>query len=99
MVLFLGINSITAIATYTGYNQEDSIIMNESAIDRGFFRCVKATVAVLNISSVLLILNVQRLVEKMLSLLLLRVGIKNLDVELNCRSVSFTVSSCCFPLH
>ena len=29
-----------AIATYTGYNQEDSVVLNESAIDRGFFRSV-----------------------------------------------------------
>ncbi|XP_015417548.1 PREDICTED: DNA-directed RNA polymerase II subunit RPB2-like [Myotis davidii] len=35
-----GINSIVAIASYTGYNQEDSVIMNRSAIDRGFFRSV-----------------------------------------------------------
>lgn len=35
-----GINSIVAIASYTGYNQEDSVIMNRSAVDRGFFRCV-----------------------------------------------------------
>ncbi|ESO10500.1 hypothetical protein HELRODRAFT_158187 [Helobdella robusta] len=35
-----GINSITAIASYSGYNQEDSIIMNESAVDRGFFRSI-----------------------------------------------------------
>lgn len=35
-----GINSITAICSYTGYNQEDSIIMNESAVDRGFFRSI-----------------------------------------------------------
>ncbi|OAF68973.1 hypothetical protein A3Q56_03288 [Intoshia linei] len=35
-----GINAIVAIASYTGYNQEDSIIMNESAIDRGFFRSI-----------------------------------------------------------
>lgn len=35
---FLGINSIVAIASYTGYNQEDSVIMNRSAVDRGFFR-------------------------------------------------------------
>lgn len=34
----LGINSIVAIASYTGYNQEDSVIMNRSAVDRGFFR-------------------------------------------------------------
>ncbi|XP_076466253.1 DNA-directed RNA polymerase II subunit RPB2 [Babylonia areolata] len=33
-----GINSIVAIASYTGYNQEDSVILNYSAIDRGFFR-------------------------------------------------------------
>nr|CAH8868026.1 unnamed protein product [Trichobilharzia regenti] len=33
-----GINAIVAIATYTGYNQEDSVILNESAIQRGFFR-------------------------------------------------------------
>jgi len=32
-----GINAIVAIATYTGFNQEDSIIMNQSAIDRGLF--------------------------------------------------------------
>uniref|UniRef100_A0A8B9YCC8 DNA-directed RNA polymerase subunit beta n=1 Tax=Bos mutus grunniens TaxID=30521 RepID=A0A8B9YCC8_BOSMU len=35
-----GINSIVAIASYTGYNQEDSVIMNRSAVDRGFFRSV-----------------------------------------------------------
>ncbi|XP_041368357.1 DNA-directed RNA polymerase II subunit RPB2 [Gigantopelta aegis] len=33
-----GINSIVAIACYTGYNQEDSVIINASSIDRGFFR-------------------------------------------------------------
>jgi DNA-directed RNA polymerase II subunit RPB2 len=32
-----GINVIVAIATYTGFNQEDSIIMNKSAVDRGLF--------------------------------------------------------------
>ena len=32
-----GINAIVAILTYTGYNQEDSIIMNQSSIDRGLF--------------------------------------------------------------
>lgn len=32
-----GNNVIVAIATYTGFNQEDSIIMNKSAIDRGMF--------------------------------------------------------------
>jgi len=35
-----GTNSIVAIACYSGYNQEDSIMMNQSAIDRGFFRSV-----------------------------------------------------------
>mmetsp|Transcript_10451 Transcript_10451/g.26302 ORF Transcript_10451/g.26302 Transcript_10451/m.26302 type:complete len:1202 (+) Transcript_10451:187-3792(+) len=35
-----GINSIVTVACYSGYNQEDSVIMNQSAIDRGFFRSV-----------------------------------------------------------
>ena len=35
-----GINCIVAIACYTGYNQEDSIIINKSALDRGLFRTV-----------------------------------------------------------
>ena len=33
-----GCNAIVAIACYTGYNQEDSLIMNQSSIDRGLFR-------------------------------------------------------------
>jgi DNA-directed RNA polymerase beta subunit len=33
-----GINAIVAIACYGGYNQEDSIIFNQGAIDRGLFR-------------------------------------------------------------
>ncbi|CAF0906522.1 unnamed protein product [Brachionus calyciflorus] len=33
-----GINAIVAILSYTGYNQEDSIILNWSSVDRGFFR-------------------------------------------------------------
>ena len=32
-----GNNVIVAIATYSGYNQEDSVIINQSAIDRGLF--------------------------------------------------------------
>ena len=32
-----GENVIVAIASYTGYNQEDSIIINKSALDRGLF--------------------------------------------------------------
>ena len=41
-----GINVIVAIATYGGYNQEDSVIINKSAIDRGllsstFYRTYK----------------------------------------------------------
>uniref|UniRef100_A0A7S1C2I4 DNA-directed RNA polymerase subunit beta n=1 Tax=Bicosoecida sp. CB-2014 TaxID=1486930 RepID=A0A7S1C2I4_9STRA len=35
-----GINATVAICCYTGYNQEDSLIMNQSSIDRGFFRSV-----------------------------------------------------------
>lgn len=33
-----GINVIVAICCYTGFNQEDSVIINKSAIDRGLFR-------------------------------------------------------------
>lgn len=32
-----GVNAIVAIATYTGFNQEDSVILNESSIDMGLF--------------------------------------------------------------
>jgi len=35
-----GINATVAIAVYSGYNQEDSVIMNASAVERGFFRSV-----------------------------------------------------------
>ena len=33
-----GMNAIVAIASYSGYNQEDSIIFNKSALERGLFR-------------------------------------------------------------
>ena len=33
-----GINAIVAIASYSGYNQEDGIILNRSSIDRGMFK-------------------------------------------------------------
>lgn len=29
-----------AISCYTGYNQEDSVILNQSSVDRGFMRSV-----------------------------------------------------------
>ena len=35
-----GQNAVVAIACYSGYNQEDSVIMNQSAIDRGLFRSI-----------------------------------------------------------
>lgn len=33
-----GQNTIVAIMTYTGFNQEDSVIINQRALDRGLFR-------------------------------------------------------------
>ena len=36
--LSCGENTIVAIASYTGYNQEDAIIVNKSALDRGLYR-------------------------------------------------------------
>lgn len=35
-----GQNVIVAVACYQGYNQEDSVIMNQSSIDRGMFMCI-----------------------------------------------------------
>lgn len=34
----VGINSIVLMGCFSGYNQEDSVIINQSAIDRGMFR-------------------------------------------------------------
>ena len=36
--LSVGSNAIVAIMAYTGFNQEDSIIVNRGAVDRGLFR-------------------------------------------------------------
>ena len=33
-----GVNAIVAIACYSGYNQEDAIILNKSSIERGMFQ-------------------------------------------------------------
>lgn len=35
-----GQNAIVAIMCYSGFNQEDSVIMNQSSVDRGLFRSV-----------------------------------------------------------
>nr|UOX61051.1 MAG: DdRpII [Diabrotica toursvirus 3a] len=41
-----GINAVVAVACYTGFNQEDSIILNKGALDRGLFRAyVKKTIS------------------------------------------------------
>jgi hypothetical protein len=36
--MVFGVNLTVAVAMYTGFNQEDSVILNQSAIDRGMFR-------------------------------------------------------------
>lgn len=35
-----GHNAIVAISCYSGYNQEDSVVMSKSSVDRGFFRSI-----------------------------------------------------------
>lgn len=39
-----GVNLIVAIMSYTGYNQEDGIIISKGAIERGLFRVINQTV-------------------------------------------------------
>ena len=39
----MGINAMVAIAIYGGYNQEDSLIINKSSVDRGMFDAVHMT--------------------------------------------------------
>lgn len=39
-----GDNIIVAIGIYSGYNQEDSVILNKSAVDRGLFRTLYYTI-------------------------------------------------------
>tara|TARA_Y100000741_G_C18262385_1_gene560961 strand:- start:4945 stop:8418 length:3474 start_codon:yes stop_codon:yes gene_type:complete len=36
-----GVNAIVVIMCYSGFNQEDSLIVNQQALDRGLFRSVK----------------------------------------------------------
>lgn len=36
-----GVNAIVVIMAYTGFNQEDSLIVNKEALERGLFRTVK----------------------------------------------------------
>ena len=39
-----GYNAIVAIGIYSGYNQEDSVILNKGALDRGLFRSLYYTI-------------------------------------------------------
>ncbi|NBR30093.1 MAG: DNA-directed RNA polymerase subunit B, partial [Betaproteobacteria bacterium] len=39
-----GYNAIVAIGIYSGYNQEDSVILNKAALDRGLFRSLYYTI-------------------------------------------------------
>ena len=37
---FLGQNAIVAVMSYSGYDIEDAIVLNRSALDRGYGRCL-----------------------------------------------------------
>jgi DNA-directed RNA polymerase II subunit RPB2 len=39
-ILTSGVNAVVAIACYSGYNQEDSLIFNKTALHRGMFRAM-----------------------------------------------------------
>jgi DNA-directed RNA polymerase beta subunit len=39
----MGVNATVAIAIYGGYNQEDSLIINKSSVDRGMFDAIHIT--------------------------------------------------------
>ena len=39
----IGKNAIVKIASYSGYNQDDSVIINKSALERGLFRSAYKT--------------------------------------------------------
>ena len=43
-----GVNAIVAIMCYTGFNQEDSIIMNKSSVERGLFGVTSYRTVVFN---------------------------------------------------
>lgn len=47
--LTYGENVIVAIQCYTGYNQEDSVLLNKSALDRGLFRLASLKKAIATI--------------------------------------------------
>jgi DNA-directed RNA polymerase II subunit RPB2 len=38
MQMPIGANPLVAMACFTGFNQEDSIILNQSSIERGLYR-------------------------------------------------------------
>lgn len=44
-----GLNAIVAIACHTGFNQEDSIILNKASIERGMFNCITFKVIVVEL--------------------------------------------------
>lgn len=49
-VLTCGENVVVAIQCYTGYNQEDSILLNQSGIERGLFRSTSVKKAIATIT-------------------------------------------------
>ena len=64
-----GFNIIIAVMSYSGYNQEDSLMINKAAIDRGFeslsyYKSVSLTAKVISINERTIFINPDILIQK-----------------------------------
>ena len=77
-----GYNTIVAIMTYTGFNQEDSIMINKATIDRGlnslsYYKSITATAKIISQNEKVIFGNPIQMRDKGIKI----VGIKNKNYE------------------